>query len=73
MPLPARRIAEALAHLDIKIVAEALIRNDANIGNTARALGVPSGDLRKRVLADQRLADGARSRRVAARRRRVQS
>jgi hypothetical protein len=59
MALPARRIPESVAHLDIEMVAEALIRNDANIGNTARALGVPSGDLRKLVLADQRMADAA--------------
>ena len=59
MALPARRIPESVAHLDIEIVAEALIRNDANIGNAARALGVPSGDLRKLVLVDQRLADAA--------------
>ena len=58
MALPARRIPESIAHLDIEIVA-ALIRNDANIGNAARALGVPSGDLRKLVLIDQRLADAA--------------
>ena len=59
MALPAKRIPESVAHLDIEIVAAALIRNDANIGNAARALGVPSGDLRKLVLVDQRLADAA--------------
>ena len=59
MALPARRIPESVAHLDVEIVAAALIRNDANIRNAARALGVPSGDLRKLVLVDQRLADAA--------------
>jgi hypothetical protein len=59
MALPARRIPESVAHLDVEIVAAALIRNDANIRNTARALGVPPGDLRKLVLVDQRLADAA--------------
>ena len=59
MALPARRIPESAAHLDVEIVAEALIRNDANIRNAARALGVPSRDLRKLVLVDQRLADAA--------------
>jgi hypothetical protein len=59
MALPARRIPESLAHLDIEIVAAALIRNDANVGKAAQALGVPSGDLRKLVLVDQRLADAA--------------
>jgi hypothetical protein len=59
MALPARRVPESVAHLDVEIVAAALIRHDANVGNTARALGVPSGDLRKLVLADQRLADAA--------------
>jgi hypothetical protein len=59
MALPAKRIPESVAHLDIEIVAEALIRNDANVRNAARALGVPSGDLRKLVLVDQRLADAA--------------
>ena len=59
MVLPAKRIPETVAHLNVEIVAEALLRHDANIGNAARALGVPSGDLRKLVLADQRLADAA--------------
>ena len=59
MALPAKRVPESVAHLDIEIVAAALIRNDANVGNAARALGVPSGDLRKLVLVDQRLADAA--------------
>jgi hypothetical protein len=59
MALPAKRIPESLAHLDIEIVAEALICNDANIRNAANALGVSSGDLRKLVLLDQRLADAA--------------
>ena len=59
MALPARRIPESVAHLDIEIVAAALIHNDANVRNAARALGVPSGDLRKLVLVDQRLADAA--------------
>ena len=59
MALPAKRVPESVAHLDVEIVAAALIRNDANIRNAARALGVPSGDLRKLVLVDQRLADAA--------------
>ena len=59
MALPAKRIPESVAHLDVEIVAAALIRNDANVRNAARALGVPSGDLRKLVLVDQRLADAA--------------
>jgi hypothetical protein len=40
-------------------VVAALICNDANVPNTARALGVPTGDLRELVLVDQRLADAA--------------
>ena len=59
MALPVRRIPESVAHLDVEIVAAALIHNDANVRNAARALGVPAGDLRKLVLADQRLADAA--------------
>src|SRR6516225_5381082 len=59
MALPPRRIPESVAQLDVEIIAAALIRNDANIRNTARALGVPPGDLRKLVLLDQRLADAA--------------
>ena len=59
MALPARRVAESVAHLDVEIIAAALIRHDANIRNAARALDVPSGDLRKLVLVDQRLADAA--------------
>ena len=59
MALPAKRIPESVAHMDMEIVAAALIRNDANVRNTAQALGVPSGDLRKLVLVDQRLADAA--------------
>ena len=73
MAVPAKRIPESVAHLDIEVIAAALIGNEANIRNTARALDVPSGDLRKLVLADQRLAGGARSRRTASRRRRGQS
>jgi len=57
--LPAKRIPESVAHLDVEIVAAALIQHDANVRKTARALGVPSGDLRKLVLVDQRLADAA--------------
>ena len=59
MALPARRIPESIAHLDVEMVAAALIRHDANVRNAAQALGVPSGDLRKLVLVDQRLADAA--------------
>ena len=59
MAVPAKRIPESVAHLDIEIVSAALIRHDANIRNTARALDVPSCDLRKLVLIDQRLADAA--------------
>jgi len=59
MALPARRIPESVAHLDVEIVTAALIRNDANVRNAARELDVPSGDLRKLVLLDQRLADAA--------------
>ena len=59
MALPARRVPESVAHLDVEIIAAALIRHDANIRNAARALDVPSGDLRKLVLVDQRLADAA--------------
>jgi hypothetical protein len=59
MALPAKRIPESVAHLDVEIVAEALIRNDANVRNAGLALGVPSGDLRKLVLLNQRLAEAA--------------
>ena len=59
MALPAKRVPESVAHLEIEIVAAVLVRNDANIGNAARELDVPSGDLRKLVLVDQRLADAA--------------
>ena len=59
MALPARRIPKSVAHLDVETVASALICNDANIRNAARVLGVPSADLRKLVLLDQRLADAA--------------
>ena len=51
--------SRSVTHLDIEIVAAALIRHDANVRNAARALNVPSGDLRKLVLVDQRLADAA--------------
>jgi hypothetical protein len=59
MALPAKRVPQSVAHLDIEIVAASLIRHDANVRNTARALGVPPGDLRKLILVDQRLADAA--------------
>ena len=56
MALPTRRIPESVAHLNVEIIAAALIRHNANVSNAARALGVPSGDLRKLVMIDQRLA-----------------
>jgi hypothetical protein len=59
MALPARRIPESVVHLDVELIAAVLIRHAANVRNTARALGVPSGDLRKLVLLDQRLADAS--------------
>jgi hypothetical protein len=59
MALPAKRIPESVAHLDVETVAAAFTRHDANVRNTARALGVPSVDLRKLVLLDQRLSDAA--------------
>ena len=59
MALPAEPVPESVAHLDVEIVTAALIRNYVNVRNAARALGVPSGDLRKLVLIDQRLADAA--------------
>jgi hypothetical protein len=51
MPLPA-----TVAHLDVDAVADVLINHHANIRNAARALNVPSGDLRKWVLLDERLS-----------------
>ena len=42
MALPAKRIPESVAHLDVDIIAEVLIRHDANVRNTAHVLGVPS-------------------------------
>ena len=59
MALPAKRVPQSVAHLDVEMIAEALIHHDANVRNAAVALGVPSGDLRKLVLLDQRLADAA--------------
>ena len=59
MALPAKRVPESVAHLDIETVSAALNSHDANVRNAARALGVPSGDLRKLVLVDQRLANAA--------------
>ena len=58
MPLPAR-IPDSLAHLDVDVITSALISAHANVRNAARALGVPSGDLRKLVLIDERLSDAA--------------
>ena len=57
MTLPAKSIPESVAHLPIEIIEAALIRNDASIRNAARDLNVPSADLRKLVLLDQRLKD----------------
>ena len=54
MPLPA-----TVAHLDVDAVADVLINHHANIRNAARALNVPSGDLRKSVLLDERLSAAA--------------
>src|SRR6476646_5318258 len=59
MAVPARRIPESVAHLGTEVIAAALISHGANVRNTANALGVPTGDLRKLVLLDQRLADAA--------------
>jgi hypothetical protein len=57
--LPAKWVPESVANLEVEIVAAALIHHDANIRNAARSLNVPSGDLHRLVLADQRLADAA--------------
>ena len=43
----------------MEIIEAALVRNDASIRNAARDLNVPSADLRKLVLLDQRLADAS--------------
>lgn len=59
MALPAKRVPEPVAHLDVETVAAALIPHNANVRNAALALDIPSGDLRKLVLADQRLGDAA--------------
>ena len=60
MAFLAKRIPQSVAHLDVETVAAALIRHDANVRNAARALDVPSGDLRKLVFAEvHRLADAA--------------
>jgi hypothetical protein len=58
MHLPAR-IPDSLAHLDVDVITSALISAHANVRNAARALGVPSGDLRKLVLVDERLSAAA--------------
>jgi hypothetical protein len=36
MAFLAKRIPETIAHLDIEIVAAALVRNDTNVRNAAR-------------------------------------
>ena len=36
MALPAKRIPKSVAHLDVEIVAAALIRHDANVRNAAQ-------------------------------------
>ena len=59
MTLPAKSVPESVAHLDMGIIEAALIRNDASIRNAARDLNVPSADLRKLMLLDQRLADAS--------------
>ena len=59
MALPAERVPETVASLDTEVVVEAIIRCGSHIGNAARVLGVPSADLRKLMLLDQRLQDAA--------------
>src|SRR6478736_6277124 len=53
------RLPDSVAHLDVGMVAAALIRHDANVGVVARGFGVPSWALRKLVLTDSRLAAAA--------------
>ena len=43
MALPARRVPESVAHLEVELIAAALISHDANIRNAARELDVPRG------------------------------
>ena len=59
MALPARRIPESVAHLDVEVVAAALIRPRRQYPQCGARSRRSSGDLRKLVLLDQRLSDAA--------------
>jgi hypothetical protein len=59
MAAVATRIPDSIAHLDIAVVAEALVRHGANVRSAAEALGVPAHDLRRLTLVNQALIEAA--------------
>jgi hypothetical protein len=54
-----RTVPEACAHLDLEVVGRELIRTGGNVSAAARALGVPTPDLRHLVYAQPELLDAA--------------
>lgn len=52
-------LTSTVADLDHTVVIEALSRNDCNVTDTARDLGVPVSDLRRLMWANQKLQDEA--------------
>jgi hypothetical protein len=54
-----RRILESCADLDLEAAGRELIRTGGNVSAAARALGVPTPDLRRLVYARPELLDAA--------------
>jgi hypothetical protein len=55
----ATRIPDSVAHLDLKAIAEILVKHGANVRSAAAELGVPTSDLRQLTLVNQALINAA--------------
>jgi hypothetical protein len=53
------KIPDSVAHLDLAVVAETLVKHGANVRNAAQELGVPTSDLRQLTLVNQALINAA--------------
>jgi len=58
-PAAPSRIPDSVAHLDVAVVAETLVRHGANVRSAAAELGVPTSDLRQLTLVKQALINAA--------------
>jgi hypothetical protein len=59
MAAVATRIPDSVAHLDIGVVAETLVKHGANVRSAAAELGIPPHDLRRLTLLNQALIEAA--------------